>query len=32
VRYSWVLTLFLVALALASLFGKVKGYGFSHGL
>ena len=33
-RYSWLLTVFLVALALAALVGKVKfgGYGFSRGL
>lgn len=32
-RYSWFLTLFLIALALAALVGKAKwGYGFSRGL
>jgi len=33
VRYSWLLTVFLVALAVASAVGKAKfGYGFSKGL
>ena len=32
-RYSWLLTVFLIALAAAAMVAKVKiGYGFSRGL